>query len=582
MRFIFKNAPVFLILCVLYSFHIPYASAAGEADAQRKTDLAAIQAALEKYYAAHGTYSVAGAGASGAGQGYVSLSGSIAYPKSITQVLYDERFLATPLVEDPIQKPGYLLYVCSAGQSYALSAALDTPSASDISSIKTSCNGTGSNGTYARYGKNYALRQQTVIIPEESITNPTIGDGIKDDTVALQKAIALAVASPLPRTILLQKTYRTTSNLQIVGGSDILITGGGTIHHSGTNTAPTIFHVMRGSHHITIQNLHLLGDFNYATWPANQFPFSSSGMITLGRTDGDNGTTVHDITIRNNTMGGCAYAAIFGDANKGPTGAPRIENLLIENNTMSHCLFGIFIYKNMHGVKILNNTINDMRVDGIVLDTRAESDSIPTIGSSDVEVRGNKIKNTGQANYHSSIGILAKGTWDRLVIDGNTVERVRSVYSSVYGFTQAIGIVLVRDAGKQTSDTVSITNNKVSDVAADIIPGAGGIYISGAHKNITVSNNTVSQTKGDGIHIEGASAVVAKGNVCTNCHYDTTAPGYSFVIGPGASNVQFMSNSIGNFTPQVYGGIHVIGSTAVQLSGNQIPASVKKSILQEI
>ena len=58
-----------------------------------------------------------------------------------------------------MQNPGYMIYLCNNGQSYALSATLEYPTANDIAFIQTTCNGVGGNGTYTVYGKNFAVGQ---------------------------------------------------------------------------------------------------------------------------------------------------------------------------------------------------------------------------------------------------------------------------------------------------------------------------------------------------------------------------------------------------------------------------------------
>ncbi len=125
-------------------------------DARRKSDLEAVRKALEFYYDKYGTYSVSGGGYAGRGNGWLAYEKG-PYPKAVTRVLYEEGFLSAPIVEDPKQDPGYMIYICNSGERFAISATLENPSLDDIAYIQTTCNGTGGNGTYTRYGKNYAV-----------------------------------------------------------------------------------------------------------------------------------------------------------------------------------------------------------------------------------------------------------------------------------------------------------------------------------------------------------------------------------------------------------------------------------------
>jgi len=75
--------------------------------------------------------------------------------------LQENGFLGAPLVDDPIQKPGYMIYLCEGAQVYALSATKENSTTQDTDYIQKTCNGTGGNGTYTRYGKNYAVTNKT-------------------------------------------------------------------------------------------------------------------------------------------------------------------------------------------------------------------------------------------------------------------------------------------------------------------------------------------------------------------------------------------------------------------------------------
>ena len=129
-------------------------------DARRMSDLHNIQLALEMYYDKYGTYRVAGTGSGGCGCGWLAYEGG-AYAKAVTRGLQEEGFLGAPIVEDPIQNPGYMIYLCENAQVYAISATKENPTTQDIDFIQKTCNGVGGNGTYTRYGKNYAVANKT-------------------------------------------------------------------------------------------------------------------------------------------------------------------------------------------------------------------------------------------------------------------------------------------------------------------------------------------------------------------------------------------------------------------------------------
>jgi prepilin-type N-terminal cleavage/methylation domain-containing protein len=128
-------------------------------DAKTKAELKQIQSALEMYYDKYGTYQVAGAGAVGLGNGWMEYENGSSYPLAITTVLANEGFLGKIIPQNP---GDYMMYLCGGkGQEYSISGTLNYPTAQDIAYVQTLCNGTGANGIYTKYGKNYGLGNAT-------------------------------------------------------------------------------------------------------------------------------------------------------------------------------------------------------------------------------------------------------------------------------------------------------------------------------------------------------------------------------------------------------------------------------------
>lgn len=137
-------------------------------DAQRKNDLHAVATGLEMYFNDFGTYKVEGAGwtppnhdqEDASGMGYIDAIGG-QYIQSITAALFEKGYMTRESLLGPNASVNYMIYLCdkvgNAYNSFALSATLENPSQADIDHIKTTCNGTGSNGTYDAYHKNYAV-----------------------------------------------------------------------------------------------------------------------------------------------------------------------------------------------------------------------------------------------------------------------------------------------------------------------------------------------------------------------------------------------------------------------------------------
>ena len=123
-------------------------------DAKRKASLDQVRTALQLYYNRYDTFQVANSGWNNGGQGWISYENGQTYTRSVIRALAEEGFLNSEDIEDPIQDPGYMIYVCNGGDDYAISATLENPSTQDIAYIQTTCNGAN---TYGTYGKNYAI-----------------------------------------------------------------------------------------------------------------------------------------------------------------------------------------------------------------------------------------------------------------------------------------------------------------------------------------------------------------------------------------------------------------------------------------
>lgn len=127
-------------------------------DAKIKSELKQVALALELYYDTYGTYSVTGSGYLNGGQGWLTYEYPAGgyYSKSVTNKLAELGYLGTGFANEG----NYMIYLCSDAYGrlyYSLSATLNNPTAQDIAHIQTTCNGTGGNGTYPQYGKNYAI-----------------------------------------------------------------------------------------------------------------------------------------------------------------------------------------------------------------------------------------------------------------------------------------------------------------------------------------------------------------------------------------------------------------------------------------
>lgn len=127
-------------------------------DAKRMTDLQAISVSLEMYYDLHRTYRVEATGYDNNGIGWLAYERGLNYFKAVTRGLYEEGLLGLPILDDPVQDPGYMIYLCDNGNSYAIFATKEDPSAEDINYVQKVCHGVQ---TMNDFGKNYAIANKT-------------------------------------------------------------------------------------------------------------------------------------------------------------------------------------------------------------------------------------------------------------------------------------------------------------------------------------------------------------------------------------------------------------------------------------
>ena len=315
-------------------------------------------------------------------------------------------------------------------------------------------------------------RYNTIVKPE-LITYPAalgineseIGNGLGDDTVALQYAIEFTKAIT-PATLMLNGNYKVTRVLDVSRASHLDIGGSGTIRKSGANAKISgIFRIMDGCKDVRVANLNLIGSHSsILTSDFWALPNDQVDGISIGKMPNDGMEKNVGITIENNKMTGFNHSAILvmGNLkipaswvaahpnwqmehlfywNVGNALSLANESVMIRNNEITNSSNGIFVYKNASNIVIEKNYVHNTGYDGIVLDTRAYSDANDSMPITTVRILGNLVENIG--HQHSSIGILAKGKVTDVVIIRNTVRGVRAAPIAGQSIQNAVGIQAV-------------------------------------------------------------------------------------------------------------------------------------------
>lgn len=349
----------------------------------------------------------------------------------------------------------------------------------------------------------FVPRYQNRIYPEQLSIKP-VGNGIADDTRALQFAIDYAIAHA-PATLVLNRNYRITKMLIIQKAKNLDIGGTGTIHNSGAVAADGtirkngsgIFIIRNGSETIRIANLRLIG-----SWSASQVSTGSADGpgIVIGNFVNDGMKTNRVIVIENNVLSDFNYSGIMIVGQTTETNPPLANQfVLIQNNRISNSSNGVFVYKNAEGINITKNHIVNTAYDGIAFDTAAASvqrvpDKIASISISKVRITENLLEKIG--SQHSSIGILLKGLINDAVILRNVIREVRAPIKQVYvvngksyPMSIAYGISVGPDAHKQSGSNVIISLNDLSILNAELTKNG---LVVGAYSNVIVQGNKFS------------------------------------------------------------------------------------------
>lgn len=365
-----------------------------------------------------------------------------------------------------------------------------------------------------RYPKN-------LIYPEMLPTKP-VGDGLADDTAALQFAINYAQART-PATLVLNRNYRISRLLIVNGAKDLDIGGAGTIRNSGAINAngtvrasgSGIFIIRNGSERVRIANLRLTG-----SWSAAQVSTGSADGpgIILGNFPNTGMKTNKVIVIENNILENFNYSGIMLQGQTTELN-PKLANeyVLIRNNKISNSSNGVFVYKNSKGITVRNNHVSNMAYDGLGFDTAAATtsgvpDNIQSISITDIDVSGNLLEKIG--TRHSSIGIVLKGLVTNAVVTKNIIRKVKAPLNA-YGMSVAYGISIGKDAHGISGSNITVSANEISNIESLMTRNA---LVIGGFQDVIVQGNKLKDVA-DGYCMRFIYATNLKfyGNDLQNC-----------------------------------------------------------------
>lgn len=212
-------------------------------------------------------------------------------------------------------------------------------------------------------------------------------------------------------------------NVILSGLSNIRMVGSGAKirRPEGSSSTRPIFNLKNGCEKIEISGFALIdgGFAGAATVSTGERP-----VILIGDDSGAGGlgATNRDITIANNreiTGGNWAAIMVYARSNSAGTVTPHNSNIFIHHNGISDSSNGVFIYKNADNIHVDDNDISDIGYDGIIFDTRAESDVVTSGAITNVHCNRNTIDGFGSYGY--GVGILVKGLVSDVRGSGNKI-----------------------------------------------------------------------------------------------------------------------------------------------------------------
>ena len=212
--------------------------------------------------------------------------------------------------------------------------------AANMVGILFTATGVGSGSGTAKYSRTVQTKLQETISAEDF---GAIGDGVANDTAALQAAIDALQAG---QTLNMNKVYKITSGLTITNKTRVRLTGNGRIFFSGAASGAYMFLMVGTIDELEIDSLTLEGDGNSGY---SQGAIGNNSGQTISR------TRFHDLTIKNINVGISHNANLGGSYTYGWCYNNYLENIL---GTVAGSGYGIQAAR-AYNLHIYGNTINN-------------------------------------------------------------------------------------------------------------------------------------------------------------------------------------------------------------------------------
>lgn len=368
-----------------------------------------------------------------------------------------------------------------------------------------------------------------------------VGDGVTDDTAAIQKTIDYAIAFGL-RDVQIKDGDFLSGALTVSGATNLTISSQrARITHSSAQANGGIYIV--ASTNVAIDGLSIHGTGTVVV---------GSGYQHYGiRANTSDGVSITNCVIENMSGGGILIT---------DTSNVVIEkNRLFGNLSFADISFGYAtpVTSNLYNAKILNNTCSSPNSYGVLVQGYGR----------DVIVKGNLVENKNEYGivcYRAG----ASGYWDDVVVSNNVIKNIQDTADTAYFAGMGIYMQTVRRCVVANNVLYDVLKNRTDQDAPVRTLSCGAIAIADCAV-FSVTGNTVNGSGIDGIDITNAGEAgvgsVVSGNVLAGC--------YQFgIYCKEAKNVSFVANSIGG-TADNKGSAIAVYSTAASNSSDIVVSS---------
>lgn len=371
-----------------------------------------------------------------------------------------------------------------------------------------------------------------------------VGDGVTDDTSAIQAAIEAAAASTRTKTVTVPAGRYVVSRIFVRIGVTLEGVGGAVLEQKAAGSFSTV-QIPDGATGATVRNLEIDGESASQTGLVNGIDISAD-RATL------EGCYIHDtsgkgvaatapafwVTIRGNRVERAGGSGI------GISGANHV--VVSSNHIENTGGAGVGIAASAREVAVVVNTIRDCTLDGVV----GYESTLKNITAT-----GNIVNTPGNHGLH----LGGQG----IVMADNVIYNVQVGHG-----------LFVRNHDDTTAHDVSITGNAVwtsaqSAVRVDI---ADGVTISGnsgngtttaiyalLSANVAIDGNMMRNSSISGCRVDQSSAVTVAGNVFESSGADA-------IYLTGSSLVSVSGNTVDGTTAGR--GIRLIRTQKVSVAGN--------------